>query len=156
MKSGVGSNPGISLLFFSFFFNQTQKWRALYMHPRQWVVLWRHTPNPCIQMQFPLPTPCFNVAINSGVRASTIWINIENGERGKSLVTTPQWSYTFGPDCRSWIVLSVVTFSLFLEVGLVKSFGVLLPEIKKQFSTLTWVIGSSISIIIYGWGSVIG
>ena len=57
------------------------------------------TPNPCIQMQFPLPTPCFNVALNSGVRASTIWINIENGERGKSLVITPQWSNTFGPDC---------------------------------------------------------
>ena len=45
------------------------------------------------------PTPCFNVALNSGVRASTIWINIENGERGKSLVITPQWSNTFGPDC---------------------------------------------------------
>ena len=58
------------------------------------------TPNPCIQMQFPLPTPCFNVALNSGVRASTIWINIEDGERGKSLVITPQWSNTFGPDCR--------------------------------------------------------
>ena len=59
------------------------------------------TPNPCIQIQFPLPTPCFNVALNSGVRASTIWINIENGERGKSLVITPQWSNTFGPDCLS-------------------------------------------------------
>ena len=34
------------------------------------------TPNPCIQMQFPLPTPCFNVVLNSGVRASTMWINI--------------------------------------------------------------------------------
>ena len=60
---------------------------------------WNRYPNPCIQMQFPLPTPCFNVALNSGVRASTIWINIENGERGKSLVITPQWSNTFGPDC---------------------------------------------------------
>ena len=28
-----------------------------------------------------------------------MWINIENGERGKSLVITPQWSNTFGPDC---------------------------------------------------------
>ena len=60
------------------------------------------TPNPCIQMQFPLPTPCFNVALNSGVRASVIWINIENGERGKSLAITPQWSNTFGPDCSNW------------------------------------------------------
>ena len=63
------------------------------------------TPNPCIQMQFPLPTPCFNVALNSGVRASAIWINIENGERGKSLVITPQWSNTFGPDCSSHLQL---------------------------------------------------
>ena len=44
------------------------------------------TPNSCIQMQFSLPTPCFNAALNRGVRASMIWINIENGERGKSLV----------------------------------------------------------------------
>ena len=53
------------------------------------------TPNSCIQMHFSLPTPCFNVALNS---ASTMWINTENGERGKSLVITPQWSNTFGPD----------------------------------------------------------
>ena len=65
------------------------------------------TPSPCIQMQFPLPTPCFNVALNSGVRASTIWINIENGERGKSSVITPQWSNTFGPDCR-WTIFKLL------------------------------------------------
>ena len=58
------------------------------------------TPNSFIQMQFPLPTPCFNVALNGGVRASTISINIENGKLGKSLVIMPQWSNTFGPDCR--------------------------------------------------------
>ena len=63
------------------------------------------TPNSCIQMQFPLPTPCLNVALNKGVRASTIWINIENGEWGKSLVITPQWSNTFGPDCRLHLVV---------------------------------------------------
>ncbi|XP_072024524.1 monocarboxylate transporter 2-like [Amphiura filiformis] len=55
----------------------------------------------------------------------------------------------------SWVVLGVVTFSVFLEVGLVKSFSVLLPDIKEQFETLTWVVGSSVSIMI-GWGSVIG
>ena len=38
-------------------------------------------PNSCIQMQFPLAFTRFNVALNSGVRASTIWINIENGEQ---------------------------------------------------------------------------
>ncbi len=55
----------------------------------------------------------------------------------------------------SWVVLGVVTFSLFLEVGLVKSFSVLLPDIKEQFDTYTWVLGSSVSIII-GWGSIAG
>ncbi len=55
----------------------------------------------------------------------------------------------------SWIVLAVVTFSLFLEVGLIKSLSVLLPDIKEQFATYTWVIGSSISIIL-AWGSIIG
>ena len=59
-------------------------------------------------MQFPLPTTCFNVALNSGVCAITIWINIENGERGKSLVITPQWSNTFGPDCSKKDVLKVL------------------------------------------------
>ncbi|XP_072046348.1 monocarboxylate transporter 6-like [Amphiura filiformis] len=55
----------------------------------------------------------------------------------------------------SWVVLGVVTFSLFLEVGVIKSFSVLLPDIREQFETYTWVVGSSVSIII-GWGSVIG
>ena len=52
--------------------------------------------NSCIQMQFPLPTPCFNVALKSGVRPSPMWINIDNWEQGKPLVSTPQWSNTFG------------------------------------------------------------
>ena len=60
-------------------------------------------PNAIPPSPFPLPTPCFNVALNSGVHASTRWINIENGEREKSLVITPQWSNTFGPDCRHHI-----------------------------------------------------
>ena len=82
------------------------------------------TPNPCIQMQFPLPTPCFNVALNSRVHASTIWINIENGERGKSFVITPQWSNTFGPDCRFASVLRVA----FEDATLTQCF--FLPHIK--------------------------
>ena len=59
------------------------------------------TPNSCIQIQFPLNTPCFKFALNSGVRASTMWINIVNGERRQSLVITPERSNTFGPDCSS-------------------------------------------------------
>ena len=69
--------------------------------------------NSCIQMQFSLPTPCFNVALNSKVRASTMWINIKNGDWGKSLVITPQWSNTFGPDCLSEMQNKSSNFSLF-------------------------------------------
>ena len=50
-------------------------------------------PNHCLKMQFFLPTTCLNVALNSGitwVRASTVWINIENGTRGKLVVNTSE------------------------------------------------------------------
>ncbi|XP_072022892.1 monocarboxylate transporter 12-like [Amphiura filiformis] len=55
----------------------------------------------------------------------------------------------------SWIILFPVTLAVFLEQGMIKSFSVLLSDIKDQFSTDTWVVGSSISIIV-GLGSVIG
>ena len=63
------------------------------------IVRWNHNPKLLSQNRIPLPTPRLNVALNSGVRASMVWINIENGERGKSLINTPGWSNTFGPDC---------------------------------------------------------
>ncbi|XP_072036207.1 monocarboxylate transporter 13-like [Amphiura filiformis] len=47
----------------------------------------------------------------------------------------------------SWLVLSVVTFSVFLEIGTVKGFSVLLPDLKEQLDTQTWIVGSSIAII---------
>ena len=40
-----------------------------------------------------------NVALNSGVRANIVWNNIENRKQEKSLINTPEWSNTFGPDC---------------------------------------------------------
>ena len=55
-------------------------------------------PNSLSQNRIPLPTPCHNVALNSGVRATIVWINIENGEWGKSLINTPEWYNTFDPD----------------------------------------------------------
>ena len=58
-------------------------------------------PSSLSQNWIPLPTPCLNVALNNGVRACIVWINIENGEQGKSLINMPEWSNTFGPDCRS-------------------------------------------------------
>ena len=45
------------------------------------------------------PQSCPDVAHNSGVHTSMVWINIENGEQGKSLINTPEWSNTFGSDC---------------------------------------------------------
>ncbi|XP_072020207.1 monocarboxylate transporter 12-like [Amphiura filiformis] len=48
---------------------------------------------------------------------------------------------------RSWFVLAVVTFSMFLEIGTIKGFSILLPDLKHQLDTHTWIIGSSISIM---------
>ncbi len=53
------------------------------------------------------------------------------------------------------VITAASTFTMFLEVGIIKGFSVLLPTLKEQFATQTWIIGSSISII-YGWGYTIG
>ena len=42
--------------------------------------------NSFLQIEFPLHTPCLNVALNNGFRASIMWIKIEKEEQGKSLV----------------------------------------------------------------------
>ncbi|XP_072017003.1 monocarboxylate transporter 11-like [Amphiura filiformis] len=55
----------------------------------------------------------------------------------------------------SWLVVASVTVVYFIQQGLVKSLGVLLPDIKEQFSTYTWVVGWSISYVS-GWGCVLG
>ena len=47
----------------------------------------------------------------------------------------------------AWMVLLGAFISMFLETGIVKAFGVLLPVIRDEFSTDTWVIGLSISLI---------
>ena len=41
-----------------------------------------------------------------------------------------------------------------IDTGIVKSLGVLLPDIREQFSTYTWVIGLAISLSP-GIGSII-
>ena len=43
--------------------------------------------------------------------------------------------------------------ALLLETGMVKSLGVLLPAMRDEFSTDTWVIGSVISLMP-GYGIV--
>ncbi|XP_072014386.1 monocarboxylate transporter 6-like isoform X1 [Amphiura filiformis] len=55
----------------------------------------------------------------------------------------------------SWVILAAVTFIMFLEAAILKGFSVLLPDLKEQLSSQTWVIGSLISIIT-GWGYVVG
>ena len=48
-----------------------------------------------------------------------------------------------------------MTFVLmFLETGVFKSLGVLLPDIREQFSTNTWVIGLA-TAFVPGLGSVV-
>ncbi|XP_072043009.1 monocarboxylate transporter 13-like [Amphiura filiformis] len=56
---------------------------------------------------------------------------------------------------RSWLVLLVVTFSMFLEVGTIKAFSVLLPDIEQQLDTHLWIVGSSIAIMT-GFGYTFG
>ena len=55
----------------------------------------------------------------------------------------------------SWIVLSMLTLIVFLEVGTIKGLSVLLPDMKEQLSSSTWIVGSCISIII-GSGYFVG
>ncbi|XP_072020215.1 uncharacterized protein [Amphiura filiformis] len=50
-------------------------------------------------------------------------------------------------NARSWVVLAVVTFCVFLEIGTIKGFSILLPDLKQQLDTHTWIIGSSIAIM---------
>ena len=46
----------------------------------------------------------------------------------------------------SWAVLAGAFVAMVLETGMVKSLGVLLLELREQFSTDTWVIGLAISL----------
>ena len=53
----------------------------------------------------------------------------------------------------SWIISVCAFIAMFLETGTVKSLGVLLPELRQQFGTHTWVIGLAIAILP-GFGAV--
>ena len=47
----------------------------------------------------------------------------------------------------AWIISVGVFVGMFLETGMVKSLGVLLPDLREQFTAQTWVIGLAISLI---------
>ncbi|XP_072026266.1 monocarboxylate transporter 11-like [Amphiura filiformis] len=53
----------------------------------------------------------------------------------------------------AWVVSFGIFVAYFLESGLVKSLGVLLPDLREHFSTETWVIGLAISSVP-GFGAV--
>ena len=55
---------------------------------------------------------------------------------------------------RSWAVVTATFLLMFIETGVVKSLGVLLPDIREQFATTTWVVGFAIALVP-GFGSVI-
>ena len=69
---------------------------------------------------------CVSVLFFAGI----LYIVHENEETGS------KWSL---------VILAVSTFTMFLEVGIIKGFDVLLPT-----STQTWMVGSSVSIIRMG------
>ena len=47
----------------------------------------------------------------------------------------------------AWIVMIGTFLAMFLETGIVKALGVLLPVLRQQFITDTWVIGLSIAMM---------
>ena len=47
----------------------------------------------------------------------------------------------------AWIVCLGCFVATFLETGMVKALGVLLPALREQFVTQTWIIGLIISIV---------
>ena len=52
------------------------------------------------------------------------------------------------PDGRwAWLVCLGNFVALFLETGMVKALGVLLPILREQFTAQTWIIGSIISLV---------
>ena len=53
----------------------------------------------------------------------------------------------------SWIVSVGAFVAIMLETGMVKCLGILLPELREQFSTDTCVIGLAISLVP-GFGAV--
>ena len=53
----------------------------------------------------------------------------------------------------SWLIAFAAFIAMFLETGTVKALGVMLPTLRQQFSTLTWVIGLSISLTP-GFGAI--
>ena len=48
---------------------------------------------------------------------------------------------------RAWLVCFGNFIILFLETGMVKALGVLLPVLRQQFITQTWIIGCIISLV---------
>ena len=55
---------------------------------------------------------------------------------------------------RSWLILFGASCLMFVETGVVKSLGVLLPSIREQMATKTWVVGFAISLTP-GFGSIV-
>ena len=47
----------------------------------------------------------------------------------------------------AWIVCLGSFAAMFLETGMVKALGVLLPVLREQFASQTWIIGLIISIV---------
>ena len=54
---------------------------------------------------------------------------------------------------RAWLVCFRNFVILFLETGMVKALGVLLPVLRQQFTTQTWIIGC-ITSLVPGIGAV--
>ena len=94
LKSGskVFGQP-FFFFFFFFFYSSIHPFTALELWSYLSIVSWNHYLKPLSQKwNSPLP-PHFNVALDSEVSASMVWINTENG------INRLEWSNTVGSHC---------------------------------------------------------
>ena len=107
-------NQGLKLLDKTSFFSSIHP----YLELRFWsIARWNHSLKP-----FPSPPLYFNVVLERGVLASTVWINIENG--GAVKITDKyisEWFNTFGSDCRSRLcsLLSLLLFTSIRKLSII-------------------------------------
>ena len=53
----------------------------------------------------------------------------------------------------SWLVSVGAFLTTLLEIGMVKALGVLLPILRDQYASQTWIIGLTISLVP-GFGAI--
>lgn len=82
-------------------------------------------------------------------KIETIENETEGGEKVEEVINNQRKDIR-----RSWAVVMATFLLVFIETGVVTTLGVLLPDIREQFATKTWVVGFAIALVP-GFGSVV-